>query len=67
MCAPPTGPGGHVPRYFVKVELQLETEEPRLIPVEVEGRLLDGTTRPAGLRIDQATVVAVHELDEAED
>jgi hypothetical protein len=56
-----------VPRYFVKVELQLETEEPRLIPVEVEGRLLDGTTRPAGLRIDQATVVAVHELAEAED
>jgi hypothetical protein len=51
-----------VARYFVKVELQVETDEPRLITVEVQGRLLDGTGRPPGLRIEDASVVAIHEI-----
>jgi hypothetical protein len=54
-------------RYFVKVELRVETDDPRLITVEVQGRLLDGTTRPPGLRIDDAQVVAIHEQAESEE
>jgi hypothetical protein len=45
----------------VRVEVQVETDDERLIPVELEGRLLDGTSRPPGLRVDNAIVVSVHE------
>jgi hypothetical protein len=55
-----------VPRYFVKIDVEVETENQRLITVELEGRLLDGTTRPAGLRVANATVVAIHEQPERE-
>ena len=54
-------------RYFVRVEVEVETEDRRLVSVELEGRLLDGTTRPPGVRVANASVVAVHELPEAEE
>jgi hypothetical protein len=56
-----------VPRYFVRLDVVVETEDQRLIPVELEGRLLDSATRPAGLWVCDATVVAVREQEEAED
>jgi hypothetical protein len=56
-----------VTRYFVKVEVQVESDDRRLVPVELEGRLLDGTTRPPGVRVENATVVAIHEEPEHED
>jgi hypothetical protein len=52
-----------VRRYFVKVDLQVETDNPGLIPVEVQGRLLDGTGRPPGVRIEDANVVSMHEIE----
>jgi len=51
-------------RYFVKVEVEVEADDRRLVPVELEGRLLDGTTRPPGVRVENATVVAIHEEPE---
>lgn len=53
-----------MPRYFVKVELQVETDDRQLVDVELTGRLLDGARRPPGLRVENAAVVAVHELPE---
>ena len=55
-----------MPRYFVKIDVEVEAEDQRLITVELEGRLLDGTTRPPGVRVANATVVAVHEQPERE-
>jgi hypothetical protein len=49
-----------VRRYFVKVELEVEADDPRLVTVELEGRLLDNTSRPPGVRVDRAHVVAIH-------
>jgi hypothetical protein len=54
-------------RYFVRIDAEVETEDRRLIRVELEGRLLDGTSRPPGLRVDNATVVAVHEQPDDEE
>jgi hypothetical protein len=54
-------------RYFVRIDAEVETEDRRLIRVELEGRLLDGTSRPPGLRVDNATVVAVQEQAEDEE
>jgi hypothetical protein len=54
-------------RYYVRIEAEVETEDQRLIAVELPGRLLDGTTRPPGLRVENATVVAVYEEAEAEE
>jgi hypothetical protein len=51
----------------VKVEMHVETDDPRLIRVELQGRLLDGTTRPPGLRVEDAHVVAIHALAEREE
>jgi hypothetical protein len=56
-----------VPRYFVKIDAVVEAADQRLVTVEMEGRLLDGTTRPAGVRVEQALVVAVHEQPEREE
>ncbi len=56
-----------MPRYFVKVDVVVESEDQRLVTVELEGRLLDGTTRPPGLRVEQAHVVAIHEQPEQEE
>jgi hypothetical protein len=53
-------------RYFVRIDAEVETEDRRLIRVELEGRLLDGTSRPPGLRVDNATVVAVQEQPDDE-
>ena len=55
-----------MPRYFVRVDVQVETDEPRLITVELEGRLLDGTPRPPGVWVDNATVVSIQEVPEEE-
>jgi len=54
-------------RYFVRIDAEVETEDRRLIRVELEGRLLDGTSRPPGLRVDNAIVVAVQEQPDDED
>jgi hypothetical protein len=54
-------------RYFVRIDAEVETEDRRLIRVELEGRLLDGTSRPPGLRVDNATVVAVQEQPDDEE
>ena len=48
-------------RYFVRVELEVEADDRRLVTVEVEGRLLDGTSRPPGVRVAAANVVSIHE------
>jgi hypothetical protein len=56
-----------VTRYFVKVEVEVEAEDRRLVTVELEGRLLDGTTRPPGVRVDNASVVAIHEEPDSSD
>jgi hypothetical protein len=56
-----------VPRYFVKVELHVETDEPRLIRVEIPGRLLDNVARPAGLRVEAANVISINALADGED
>lgn len=56
-----------MPRYFVKIDAVVEARDQRLVTVEVEGRLLDGTTRPPGVRIEQALVVAIHEQPEPEE
>ena len=53
-------------RYFVRVDVEVEADDPRLIPVELEGRMLDGTTRPPGVRVDSANVITVHEQLEQE-
>jgi hypothetical protein len=55
-----------VARYFVKVEVEVQTDDRRLVEVELVGRLLDGTTRPPGVRVENAIVVAVHEVPERE-
>ena len=62
---PPEAPS--LTRYFVKVEVEVEADDRRLVPVELEGRLLDGATRPPGLRVENATVVAVYEEAEGEE
>jgi hypothetical protein len=51
-----------VRRYFVRVEVEAEAEDRRLVTVELEGRLLDGTGRPPGVRVARASVVSIHEL-----
>ena len=56
-----------VTRYFVRVEVEVEADDRRLVTVELEGRLLDGTSRPPGVRVDNATVVAIHEEPERTD
>jgi hypothetical protein len=55
-----------VTRYFVRVDVEVEADDPRLISVELEGRMLDGTTRPPGVRVDSANVITVHEQLEQE-
>jgi hypothetical protein len=55
-----------VPRYFVRLDVEVETDDQRLIPVELEGRLLDGATRPPGVRVANATVITIHEQLEDE-
>ena len=54
-------------RYFVRIDAEVETEDRRLIKVELEGRLFDGTSRPPGLRVENAIVVAVHEQPDTEE
>lgn len=54
-------------RFFVRVDVEVEADDPRLVPVEIEGRLLDGTTRPPGVRVERANVVAVHLQPPAEE
>lgn len=51
-------------RYFVKVDVEVEADDQRLIVVEIQGRLLDGTTRPPGVRVENAVVVTVQEQSE---
>lgn len=65
--APVVPEGASVPRYFVKIDAVVEAEDQRLVTVELEGRLLDGTTRPPGVRVDQALVVTVLEQPEREE
>ncbi len=65
--APMLPEGAIVPRYFVKIDAVVEAADQRLVTVELEGRLLDGTTRPPGVRVEQALVVAVHEQPEREE
>ena len=64
-------PGGiersDVARYFVKIDVVVEAEDQRLVTVELEGRLLDGTTRPPGVRVEQAHVITVLEQPEREE
>lgn len=54
-------------RYYVRVDIEVEADDPRLVTVEIEGRLLDGTTRPPGVRVERATVVAVQLGEPAEE
>ena len=56
-----------VPRYFVRVDVEVETDDQRLIPVELEGRLLDAATRPPGVRVANATVITMHEQVEEDE
>ena len=56
-----------MPRYFVRVDVEVETDDQRLIPVELEGRLLDAATRPPGVRVANATVITMHEQVEEEE
>jgi hypothetical protein len=58
---------GYVGRFFVRVDVEVETDDQRLIPVELEGRLLDAVTRPPGVRVANATVITIHEQVEAEE
>ncbi len=55
-----------VPRYYVKVDVEVEADDKRLVTVELQGRLLDNTTRPPGLRVENALVIAIHEQPEPE-
>jgi hypothetical protein len=56
-----------VPRYWVKVDVEVEADDTRLITVELQGRLMDNTVRPPGVRVENASVVAIHEQPELED
>jgi hypothetical protein len=56
-----------VPRYWVKVDLEVEADDTRLITVELQGRLMDNIVRPPGVRVEHATVVAIHEQPEIEE
>ena len=62
-----SGEAPTVPRYWVKVDVEVEADDTRLITVELQGRLMDNIVRPPGVRVEHATVVAIHEQPELEE